>query len=173
VLYDPFLFDDYSASINTIQALTKHFLSTRNPKITLIGGSKIIATDSKLKSIVAEIKSAFGEDINISLLKINDVYHDREFICNLFRIKSGDSFNWKKKREAAFSKARGSTILTMSNLFEKRLQFSTSLLNRLFSVIEAKYHNRQIKTTTDYEMTLADNFFQSNFYAYWKASIAT
>jgi hypothetical protein len=169
IIYDPYLFDDFSSVLQTVKALRDmYLLSIEDLKIFFIGGNKIIATDSKFRSISDEAFEVFGTDFKFSILKIGDTYHDREFLSNIIRVKSGDSFTWVKKNKGASLRSRGSTIISMSNLFEKRLFHSRQLLNRFFTVIEARYRNPKLKTTTDLEQSLSEVFFTSDFYRYWK-----
>jgi hypothetical protein len=157
IIYDPYLFDDYTSVIQTVKMLKDLYISSvEDLRIIFIGGSKIVATDSKFKSIVEEAVEVFGSELKFSLLKIGDSYHDREFVSNIIRVKSGDSFTWKKKNKGVTSRSRGSTILSLSNLYESRLNQSKHLLNRFFSVIEARYKNPVLKTTTDMEQKLSE-----------------
>ena len=171
IIYDPYLFDDYTSVIQTVKMLKDLYISSiEDLSIVFIGGSKVVATDSKFKSILEEAVEVFGSDLKFSLLKIGDSYHDREFVSNIIRVKSGDSFTWKKKNKGVTSRSRGSTILSLSNLYESRLNQSKNLLNRFFSVIEARYKNPVLKTTTDLEQKLSEVFFSSKLYGYWKSS---
>lgn len=171
IIYDPYLFDDYTSVIQTVKMLKDLYISSvEDLSIVFIGGSKVVATDSKFKSILEEAVEVFGSDLKFSLLKIGDSYHDREFVSNIIRVKSGDSFTWKKKNKGVTTRSRGSTILSLSNLYQSRLYQSKNLLNRFFSVIEARYKNPVLKTTTDLEQKLSEVFFSSKLYGYWKSS---
>lgn len=171
LIYDPYLFDDYFSVIQTVKLLKDLYISSvEDLRVIFLGGSKIVATDSKFKSISEEAEEVFGPELKFSLLKIGDSYHDREFVSNVTRVKSGDSFTWKKKNKIETSRSRGSTILSLSNLYESRLNQSKHLLNRFCREVEARYKNPVLKTTTDLEQKLSEVFFSSTFYHFWKSS---
>lgn len=182
VVFDPYLYYDTTASFSTIQSLVRKFGNcSAKLALTLIGSMEIevqatrnaakqryLITDSMLRDWTSDAAKTFGADVNLSLIKISNNYHDREVVSNLVRLKSGDSFNWNDRLSLQGKKSRGSTIVVMSNVKAERMQMSVRILGKLFDCIERRYKNTSINTTTKTEQELAKVFFESRFYKYWK-----
>ena len=172
IIYDPFLFDDYTSIIQTVKVLRESYIYAIDEfKIIFIGSSKVPGvTDSKYRSFSQEVVDVFGSDFKFSIIKIGNTYHDREFISSITRVKSGDSFTWVKRKIGVSSSSRGSSILSMSNLFKNRLYHSRRLINCFFLEIEARYKNPRLSATSKLEGVLSEVYFNSNFYRHWKIS---
>lgn len=182
VIFDPYLFYDTSASFGTIHSLLNKYGNCRtNLALILIGGMEIEVqasrngpkqrypiTDSMLREMISEAAKKIGTEVNLSLIKISNSYHDREVVSNLVRLKSGDSFNWNDRLVQHGKKSRGSTIVLMSNVKSERMQMSMKILGKFFDSIERRYRNTSLNTTTKYEQELAEVFFKSRFYKYWR-----
>ena len=169
IIFDPFVYKNMDISVATIVEMYNVLGLSNKNNLIVIGSPdnernlKFIS-DRDLNSFYSALEEKGFSRGNVFLLSVN-VYHDREFISNTFRIKSGGSFDFMRPSTDFFQKAKATTIDLKSLLKSTRYQSTLEVIDILFSACVLKYAGKQI--LTDGERNAASGFDFTSIYKYW------
>jgi hypothetical protein len=113
------------------------------------------------ETIVTEFKK-IGFDCTICFLVLDGVYHDRDLFSNIFRIKSGGSFDTQGKT----SKIEARTVEYKSMLINSNISVFWEIINLFLNAYELKY--KRNKMALQMEIDFLSDFESSNLYKHWK-----
>ncbi len=166
IIYDPFIYSNRDRLPFTTRSILEKISDLDGVSVVMIGKADKDLADSHLRSLHEDLLASFPKVKSMSLLCISDVYHDREIISNVVRLRSGDSFNWPDSRINIAIKKRASTIYSFSMLKSERVQLAWEIITRIFEEIDRSYVKNGLVTPN--QKRLAASFLDGEFFKYWK-----
>ncbi|MBS1647462.1 MAG: hypothetical protein JST67_09000 [Bacteroidetes bacterium] len=168
LLYDPYFLTNREISISTLKYLINLIEATHISKILIITCPTTRtrgALDTEIENFFSILKENNLKKNQVNLLVIGKTYHDRDFISNQIRIKSGGSFDFLKKGETRFSNKNAMTMDFKSLFLSSRYEATWKIVQVLFESCRLKYRGNN--TASGKECEAAEGFENSLFYRYW------